>query len=187
MRYLPALLASLGTTCWLMSATGCHSAADSSSDASAAMSAASAVAAADADAQNSSSASAPLPPLPAAPASGPSVAYRGLFVWGPEVETFTPCNSDRTYWLDGPDELLGRLEDLAIDKADKAGEAYQPIYVELHASDEGKATDGQAVDYDGIFMLRSIDRTQSSLPADCRPLPPSVSKPAASAPLKTHS
>lgn len=93
---------------------------------------------------------------------------RGIYTWGSEVETLSPCNSNKTYWLEGDEELLAPLQDLAIRQADAANEAYQPIYVEVLVSDAGRATDGFAVDYDGLMQLQAVQTVSAQVPADCK-------------------
>lgn len=93
---------------------------------------------------------------------------RGIYTWGSEVETLSPCNSNKTYWLEGDEELLAPLQDLAIRQADAANEAYQPIYVEVLVSDAGRATDGFAVDYDGLMQLQAVQTASAQVPADCK-------------------
>lgn len=94
-------------------------------------------------------------------------AVRGIYTWGSEVETLSPCNSDKTYWLEGDETLLAPLQELAIKKADMANEAYQPIYVELQVRYAGQATDGFAVDYDGVMQLHAVQSASGRVPADC--------------------
>ena len=53
---------------------------------------------------------------------------KGIYTWGPEVETFSPCNTNKTYWLEGSDAMLAPLQEMALKKADAGNEAYQPIY-----------------------------------------------------------
>ena len=102
---------------------------------------------------------------------------QGVFFWGPEVETFSPCNTNQTFWLDGEPEQLAPLEDMAMEKADQANEAYQPVYVEIHATQMGPATDGYAVEYDGVLALQQVVKLSPEVPSTCKlieqPPPPS--------------
>ena len=113
-------------------------------------------------------------------ASAPQTAVvpvRGIYTWGSEVETLSPCNSDKTYWLEGSEALLAPLQELALKKADAANEAYQPIYVEVQVRHAGRATDGFAVDYDGVMQLQAVQSASDRVPADC----PLLDVPASSA------
>lgn len=102
----------------------------------------------------------------ASAAQGPLL--KGIYTWGPEVESFAPCNTDKTYWLEGSDALLAPLQDIAMKKADAANEAYQPVYVEIHAHDIGKASDGFAVEYDSVMRLDQVAAANAEVPADCK-------------------
>ena len=93
---------------------------------------------------------------------------KGIYTWGPEVETFSPCNTNKTYWLEGSDAMLAPLQEMALKKADAGNEAYQPIYVELQAAQAGKATDGFAADYDGLMQLHQVVHSSSKVPATCK-------------------
>ena len=105
----------------------------------------------------------------ASPASGESPKLvKGVYTWGADVETLSRCITDKTYWLEGREELLAPLQDLAMKKADAANEAYQPIYVEAQVVYAGKATDGFAVDYDGVMQLQAVQAARSNVPPECK-------------------
>ena len=110
--------------------------------------------------------------------NGSSKLVKGIYTWGAEVETLSPCNTDKTYWLEGREELLVPLQDLAMKKADAANEAYQPIYVEAQVVYAGQATDGFAVDYDGVMQLQAVKIASGNVPSQCKLLDnsPSVAK-----------
>jgi hypothetical protein len=90
---------------------------------------------------------------------------RGLYFWGHEVETFHPCGSDKAYWVVGEESLLQPLRDKA--KEASAARPYQPIYVEVVVVPEGKATDGFAADYDGVYRFKSVATVSYSPPPGC--------------------
>ena len=104
----------------------------------------------------------------ASAANGSSKLVKGIYTWGAEVETLSPCNTDKTYWLEGREELLVPLQDLAMKKADAANEAYQPIYVEAQVVYAGQATDGFAVDYDGVMQLQAVKIASGNVPSQCK-------------------
>ena len=104
----------------------------------------------------------------ASAANGSSKLVKGIYTWGAEVETLSPCNTDKTYWLEGREELLAPLQDLAMKKADAANEAYQPIYVEAQIVYAGQATDGFAVDYDGVMQLQAVKIASGNVPSQCK-------------------
>ena len=108
------------------------------------------------------------PDVPASPAPQAAARVRGIYVWGSEVETLSPCNTDNTYWLEGEEALLAPLQELALQKADAANEAYQPVYVDVLAAHAGRATEGLAVDYDGVLQLQAVHTASGQVPADCK-------------------
>ena len=117
--------------------------------------------------------------LPASAASAPvghPELVKGIYFWGPEVETISPCNTNQTFWLDGSEGALAPLEEMALDKANRANEAYQPIYAELRVVRKGQATDGFAVEYDGVVELQEVVASNAEVPANCKlielPTPP---------------
>ena len=104
-------------------------------------------------------------PTASAPAEANAKAFRGLYFWGHEVETFHPCGSDKAYWVVGEEPLLQPLRNKA--KEASAAQPYQPIYVEVVVVSEGKATDGFAADYDGVYRFMSIATVSYSAPPGC--------------------
>lgn len=143
-----------------------------------------------APASMSSSLVGPSAVLPASAASLPASAsevIKGIYFWGPEVETISPCNTNQTFWLDGSESALAPLEEMALDKANRANEAYQPIYAELRVIRKGQATDGFAVEYDGVVELQEVIASNAEVPSGCKlievPTPPAepASEPASAA------
>ena len=112
-------------------------------------------------------ASAAASPSSASASAAAATLVKGIYTWGPEVETFSPCHTDKTYWLEGSEAALAPLQALAVKKADAANEAYQPIYVELHASPADKPTDGFAVYYDGMLHLHGVVASSADIPGSC--------------------
>jgi len=89
----------------------------------------------------------------------------GLYTWGHEVETFQPCGSTNVFWVVGETSLLQPLRD-AADGASRT-RPYQPVYVEVRAVSEGKANDGFASDYDGIYRFMAVAAVSHSAPPSC--------------------
>ena len=119
--------------------------------------------------------------LPAAVASGASTAsatsattLKGVYTFGPEVETFAPCNSDKTYWLVTDGDLLDPLQDLAMQKGDASNDAYPSIYLEGDFVPGQPATDGFAVDYDGVYNLSAVRQSSKDIPSTCKLLEPAA-------------
>ena len=172
----PASSTSLPLTSLLLSlalgVAGCSPKANTpaaDTQASAASSATAASAPAAEQASTADAGSAAQPSVPAASDTAVTLV-KGIYTWGSEVETFSPCNTNKTYWLEGSDAMLVPLQEMALKKADANNEAYQPIYVELQAAQAGKATDGFAADYDGLMQLHQVVHASSKVPADCKVL-----------------
>lgn len=96
---------------------------------------------------------------------------RGIYYWGGEVESFSPCGSDQSFWVVGSERILQalRLESMRLSR--ERSEAFQPVYVEAIVIEEAKAEDGFAADYDGVYRFTSIKTFSSSTPSDCQMLP----------------
>jgi hypothetical protein len=94
--------------------------------------------------------------------------FRGHYYWGHEVETFHPCGSKQAFWVVGDATLLQPLRDQAAKVLEAQGKPYLPIYVEVSAVVEGKAKDGFAADYDGVYRVTAVHVVNSSSPADCQ-------------------
>lgn len=96
-----------------------------------------------------------------------AVVYRGNYYWGHEVETFDPCGSEQSFWVIGSDAVLQPLREETKKLSTTRGKPYQPIYVEIIAVSEGKAEDGFAADYDGVYRITSVKISSASIPSDC--------------------
>jgi hypothetical protein len=96
-------------------------------------------------------------------------SLRGYYTWGYEVESLRLCNSKKTYWIYGTEALLKPLRNKSWELAKKRVEPYQPVYVEITATWEGKATKGLAANYEGVYRIRSIETIRESGPDLCLP------------------
>ena len=92
---------------------------------------------------------------------------RGHYYWGHEVETFRPCASEQTFWVVGDNALLQPLRNKAAELAEAKGQPYQSVYLEASGMPEGKATDGFAADYDGVYRLTAVHGINKPSPASC--------------------
>ena len=102
-------------------------------------------------------------------ASTGSTPFRGHYSWGHEVRSFRPCGSDQAFWVVGDAAVLEPLREKAASVSQAQGRPYVPIYVEASGVVEGKATDGFAADYDGVYRFTAVQVADSSSPADCQP------------------
>ena len=53
-------------------------------------------------------------------------------------------------------DSTGTLEASYQKTVGDGAEPYTPVYVELKVRDQGKATDGFALDYDGVYQIEEI-------------------------------
>jgi hypothetical protein len=97
-----------------------------------------------------------------------STQLRGHYYWGHEVETFHPCRSKQAFWVVGDAALLQPLRDQAMGVSRAMGKPYLPIYVEVSGVAEGKAKDGFAADYDGVYRFTAVHVANSVSPAGCQ-------------------
>ena len=95
---------------------------------------------------------------------------RGHYTWGHEVETFQPCGSRQSFWVVGDRALLQPLRDKATAVSRVQGRPYRPIYVEASGRSEGKARDGFAADYNGVYRFTAVHAVNNVGPAGCTPL-----------------
>ena len=97
-----------------------------------------------------------------------SGTLRGLYYWGHEVETFHPCGSVQEFWVVGENSLLQPLRDETTKLSQLKGQPYQPIYVEVTAVSEGRADDGFAADYDGVYRFSAVHNVAVVSPPGCK-------------------
>ena len=93
---------------------------------------------------------------------------RGRYAFGHEVESFRPCGSRKSYWVQGGDRTLQPLRQRAERLREMRGKPYQPIYVEATGTiDTRSKRDGFARDYDGVVHLRKVARISNAIPDAC--------------------
>ena len=90
----------------------------------------------------------------------------GRYVWGHEVHTFAPCESDDEYWVRGAPDVVGALRDY---HQANATELYQAIFVEIDGALSDEVADGFAASYDGIFVINEVLSMSTEAPSICAP------------------
>ncbi|MDH3003329.1 hypothetical protein [Pasteurella multocida] len=80
----------------------------------------------------------------------------GEYVYGHEVETFTPCHSEKTYWVDGADSELEKVRNKVLMLTKMNKKPYQSVYVKLDYADLGKDTEGFAAEYDSVIKVKNV-------------------------------
>jgi hypothetical protein len=101
-------------------------------------------------------------------ASAGSSQLRGRYFWGNEVETFHPCGTEQSFWIVGDNSLLQPLRAKTTELSRAKGQPYQPIYIEASGTSEGKASDGFAADYDGVYRLTAVQVVSDAAPDGCK-------------------
>ena len=101
--------------------------------------------------------------------SAQPMVYQGFYVWGPDVDEFSPCGSDKTYWVVTSEALGNRLVD-----AHEAGrtEPYQGLFVEVrgfYAGPPNEERGGAFADqYDGLFEITEVRTMRRIMASDCK-------------------
>ena len=106
--------------------------------------------------------------LPAFMNAASLVRVSGHYSWGHEVESFQPCGSTLSFWVVGDQALLQPLRDKAAQLSAASGEPYQPIHVEIIVVSEGKAKDGFAADYNGVYRVTGVHSVSAVSPPNCK-------------------
>lgn len=89
--------------------------------------------------------------------------WRGVYVFGPEVETFQPCGSASVYWTSyGPAGALIRDFHQKFTKA-----RYQAIFLEFRGHILNEELDGFAENYDGLIRVSEVLDLKAEIPEDC--------------------
>ena len=101
--------------------------------------------------------------------SAQPMVYQGFYTWGPEVDHFNPCGSDKIYWVVTSDALNNQLVD-----AHEAGrtEPYQGLFVEVrghYAGPPDEERGGAFADQtDGLFQVTEVRAMRRIMPSDCK-------------------
>ena len=91
--------------------------------------------------------------------------WKGAYVRGHEVNEFTPCGSDQSYWASfnwAGTELVQFYDS-------KPREPYQPIYVEFRGHLLDEELDGFAAAYDGLIRISEVHVIKDDFPEGCEP------------------
>ena len=91
--------------------------------------------------------------------------YKGKYVWGHEVDSFKPCNSNKSYWVSASSWVKGPL--LEYYKKLKL-KPYEPIYIEFRGHVLNEAVDGFAVSYDGLIRISEVKTQINEIPETCK-------------------
>lgn len=90
--------------------------------------------------------------------------YEGMYVWGPEVESFTLCNSDTSYWVSFGWGGIDMHEYYQKNKK----EPYQSMYLKFRGHLLDEIVDGFAEQYDGLIRISEAKAFSFELPSTCK-------------------
>ncbi len=77
----------------------------------------------------------------------------GYLTMGHNLSTFSPCGSEKTFWIDDPEN---RLRGLYQKTLGENADCSMPVMAELKVADRGRAMDGLAKDYSGVLEVTEI-------------------------------
>lgn len=92
-------------------------------------------------------------PVPIPEAKEEFRVVKGTLIWGHEAHSFKAEGDSLEYWVD---DNTGVLEKDYQATVGDGAQPYTPVYVELKVRDMGKATDGFALDYDGVYRVEEV-------------------------------
>ena len=90
--------------------------------------------------------------------------YRGIYYLGAEVNTFSPCDSEKTYWVSGSSWVLDPLYQYVKEKTKKP---YEPVYIEFRGHLLKEILDGFAAGYDGLIRISEVRLKTLNIPQHC--------------------
>ena len=90
--------------------------------------------------------------------------YQGIYYWGAEVNTFSPCDSEKTYWVSGSSWVLRPLHDYAKEETKSP---YEPVYIEFRGHLLDEKLDGFAAEYEGLIRISEIRLKSLKIPQLC--------------------
>jgi hypothetical protein len=91
----------------------------------------------------------------------------GIYFFEDETETFSPCPSNRTYWVTGSEKVHGVLRSEAVAAKEPIRGA---VYVRVNGRYAGssKNSESYARDYDGYFEITKVFSIRPAKKTDCR-------------------
>ena len=90
--------------------------------------------------------------------------YKGIYVWGPEVHSFTPCEKNHNYWVSFDWAGFEMQEHYKSSKK----EPYRPMYIEFRGQTLNEKVDGFALDYSGLIRISEVFQYTFNIPESCR-------------------
>ena len=97
------------------------------------------------------------------PAESHDQIFQGTYIWGAEVNSFSPCGTDESFWASYDWAGFKLVE---FYKA-HATEPYQSIYVKFRGHFLDEEVNGFAADYDGLVRISEIIEMSDVVPGIC--------------------
>ncbi len=88
--------------------------------------------------------------------------FKGVYVWGAEVSSFTPCGSEVDYWV-----RYSKMQPMSERYEKVVTQPYQPVFVRLRGSISEEPRTGFVADYDGILYVSEVFAFELSVPEGC--------------------
>jgi hypothetical protein len=96
------------------------------------------------------------------------MVYDGIYTWGAEVDVFSPCGTNQTYWVITSDPLRHELSGAHQQLTSKP---YEGIFAEVTGFYAGPAIEEKggafSTQYDGLFQVTNVSFTRKRSSLDC--------------------
>lgn len=96
--------------------------------------------------------------------SATAAVVGGHYVWGAEVNVFSPCGSGLEYWVDAAPPILHTLRE---QYAALGLPPYQAVFIEVRGEIGPVLDCGFCEDYDGSFQVEELIQMRSPGPEEC--------------------
>ena len=90
--------------------------------------------------------------------------YRGVYVWGNEVNVFQPCDDKKSYWVSASTWVQ---EPLLEFYRSHTSQPYQTIFIEFRGMVLDEVVDGFASDHDGLIRISEVLGLSPGVPEEC--------------------
>jgi len=92
--------------------------------------------------------------------------YEGIYSWGHEVHSFTPCNSKTSYWV-GYYFAGIQMNEFYRENHKRP---YQSMYIKFRGHILNEEVDGFAEQYDGLIHISEVKNYSFNIPSSCASL-----------------
>ena len=96
-----------------------------------------------------------------------NLSLKGHYIWGHEVNTFTPCGDKKTYWVEGSSASIEKLKTKHQSLTQKP---YEQIFTTVtgRINTSKNDPDSFAEEYDGVIFIDSVGVISKSTQMDCK-------------------